>query len=226
MTDYLEEHLGSAEVLLERIQQLEQSASGLSQETTLKEKVNYTDDSFKKSQYIKEKSEIISVKSNRVYDLKNIVNQDNKIVDKPDTDLLIRKKEQDMDVNHCAEKAYSGQNLGQSGTTSGEEETRTSAERAKGRSPLSLQLEDLDRAVSALTAPIPEGREAAQGSYPISQGPAVYPNITNVPGEAWSGPGTATGAHFAYGGAQSWAEQADRIFRRDSRRYDGGFYLY
>lgn len=23
-----------------------------------------------------------------------------------------------------------------------------------------------------------------------------------------------------------WAEQADRVFRRDSRRYDGGFYLY
>lgn len=23
-----------------------------------------------------------------------------------------------------------------------------------------------------------------------------------------------------------WAEQADRAFRRDSRRYDGGFYLY
>ena len=23
-----------------------------------------------------------------------------------------------------------------------------------------------------------------------------------------------------------WAEWADRAFRRDSRRYDGGFYLY
>ena len=23
-----------------------------------------------------------------------------------------------------------------------------------------------------------------------------------------------------------WAERADRVFRRDSRRYDGGFYLY
>lgn len=26
--------------------------------------------------------------------------------------------------------------------------------------------------------------------------------------------------------AQDWTEQADRAFRRDSRRYDGGFYLY
>ena len=27
-------------------------------------------------------------------------------------------------------------------------------------------------------------------------------------------------------GELTWAEQADRAFRRDSRRYDGGFYLY
>lgn len=27
-------------------------------------------------------------------------------------------------------------------------------------------------------------------------------------------------------GGLTWAEQADRAFRRDSRRYDGGFYLY
>ena len=27
-------------------------------------------------------------------------------------------------------------------------------------------------------------------------------------------------------GALGWAEQADRVFRRDSRRYDGGCYLY
>ena len=32
--------------------------------------------------------------------------------------------------------------------------------------------------------------------------------------------------NLAYAGALSWAEQADRVFRRDSRRYDGGFYLY
>ena len=28
------------------------------------------------------------------------------------------------------------------------------------------------------------------------------------------------------GGGLTWAEQADRAFRRDSRRYDSGFYLY
>ena len=28
------------------------------------------------------------------------------------------------------------------------------------------------------------------------------------------------------GGEPTWAEQTDRAFRRDSRRYDGGFYLY
>lgn len=30
----------------------------------------------------------------------------------------------------------------------------------------------------------------------------------------------------AAAGEAEWAEQADRAFRRDSRRYDGGFYLY
>lgn len=45
---------------------------------------------------------------------------------------------------------------------------------------------------------------------------------------------TGRGGAFNVGGREplqssgdlTWAEQADRAFRRDSRRYDGGFYLY
>ena len=32
--------------------------------------------------------------------------------------------------------------------------------------------------------------------------------------------------HLQSSGNLTWAEQTDRAFRRDSRRYDGGFYLY
>ena len=37
------------------------------------------------------------------------------------------------------------------------------------------------------------------------------------------GPGETA---LRYGMELDWAERADRVFRRDSRRYDGGFYLY
>ena len=47
-------------------------------------------------------------------------------------------------------------------------------------------------------------------------------------------PQTGRGENFYPGGRKplqssgdlTWAEQTDRAFRRDSRRYDGGFYLY
>lgn len=35
-----------------------------------------------------------------------------------------------------------------------------------------------------------------------------------------------TAARPGHGREQNWAEQMDRAFRRDSRRYDGGFFLY
>ena len=52
--------------------------------------------------------------------------------------------------------------------------------------------------------------------------------LTEAPdrqGEALSWPVNSTGVGFGED-AMSRAEQLDRVFRRDSRRYDGGFFLY
>lgn len=228
MTDYLEEHLGSAEALLERIRQLEQSASGLSGEAVLKEDAEKSDNFPQKTHDASEKSEIVSKEEQEVYNTASGVNQLKKSVDNLGVDLEIRGKERDIAVNHQAIADDNGKSLEQAEAAAkvGETGARTNAERAENRSPLSDQLEELDRAVSALTTLVPEG----QSSYPISlsapQAPAADPTITGLPGEVWSVPATPAGVDFAYGGTQNWAEQADRMFRRDSRRYDGGFYLY
>ena len=230
MTDYLEEHLGNAETLLERVRQLEQSASGLTAATDPAKNTDKMDNYVDKSQDFKAKSEIVSEEKMEVYNTQTEVNQIKKLVNNLDVDLEIRQKRHDAVVNHQIKTDDNNPDLGQNEMSSLETGTQGNLERAESRSPLSAQREELDRAASALTALIPERRETAQGGYPISLSPsqsaAAGPNITGVPGEGWSMPGAPAGAGFADGGAQIWAEQADRMFRRDSRRYDGGFYLY
>ena len=275
MTDYLEEHLGSAEALLERIRQLEQSASGLTGEASPKENTDNSDELSEKTRDTEEKSKTVSNNKIEVYDVRSKVNQLKNVVDDLNIDLEIREKEQDTVVNPQAiaddneKKLRQGEtastaeemraqtnveemsahtnveemgartnveemgartNAEEMGARTNAEETgaRTNAERAKNRSPLSVQLEELDQAVSTLAALTSAGRESS--TYPISlstpQGTAADPTIPGVPGEIWSTPVMAAGSDLAFGGTQSWAEQADRMFRRDSRRYDGGFYLY
>ena len=48
------------------------------------------------------------------------------------------------------------------------------------------------------------------------------------PRGTWTAGGVAGETARPSGGDEGsrWAEWADRAFRRDSRRYDGGFYLY
>lgn len=271
MIDYLEEHLSDAEALLKRIRQLEQSLFGLSNKSVPDENVDKFDDIDGKMNDVEGKSEVVSGSETEVYNAEMKVNHIKEKVDKPDFGLEIREKEQDMIVNHREKTDDDDWNPRQTktgpelaGKTSQVEETgaKTYVERAENRVPLSAQLEELDRAVSALTVLIPEGRGTAQGGYSISpsspqalaadpnitglpgswsadrradgypfslpglQSLAADPNITGVMGGNWNGTGMPASADFAYGGAQSWAEQADRMFRRDSRRYDGGFYLY
>lgn len=239
LTDYLEEHLDNAEALLERIRRLEQSASGLTGETIPKENTDKSYDFSDTIQDTEEKSGIVSRKQKEVYDTRTKVNLIKETVDDLDLGHEICEKKQDIAVNRQIITDDNSKSPGQAEIVFKAEETgtRTNAERAENRSPLSDQLEELDRAVSALAALTPEGRGDAQSGYPVffsaPQGPVFDPNITAVPGEAWSGPGeawsgpgTPDGAGLAYAETQSWAEQADRIFRRDSRRFDGGFYLY
>ena len=85
------------------------------------------------------------------------------------------------------------------------------------------------------------GWERGQGSYPVSlpgPGAAAFPAAPGQTGHGWAGEAglEITGSPFAGAGrehpgalspgAVRWAEQADKIFSRDSRRYDGGFYLF
>lgn len=113
--------------------------------------------------------------------------------------------------------------------------------RGEGRTlPLLDQLERLERAASAWSA-LPSagtGRLEDQTARTVERD--GYPRALSAPGKNAFPPGMA-GTERAYwrpvnGGPASaalqtedetgWAERADRAFRRDSRRYDGGFFLY
>lgn len=102
---------------------------------------------------------------------------------------------------------------------------------------------------------VPAGRNGEQNTGPVPAGwgaeaglsaDTKMPAVGSVPAEAWAGGGERTPPGWLPDGAvrfwtpaeetgtatpsaqgdMRWAEQADRAFRRDSRRYDGGFYLY
>lgn len=75
--------------------------------------------------------------------------------------------------------------------------------------------------------PVPPGRPAAaevSGGGRTSGAPSGWLSEGAV--RAWT-PAEETGPGLpSASGEMGWAERADRAFRRDSRRYDGGFYLY
>lgn len=226
MTDYLEEHLGGVEALLEWIRQLEQKESGLSWRSISGENVDHMGHFAENAQDNEPKGDLIFLKKKIGCDIKREVDQPDYLVYQTDATL----KKRDIDVSHKVKSGSNTRDLRQIVASSRTEGTQAGGERGESLSPLSAQLEELDRAVSALTTPIPEGRETARVSYPVSlpgpQNLLADPNLIGVPGDAWRGLDAAAGADFAYGGRQTWAEQADRMFRRDSRRYDGGFTLY
>lgn len=94
-------------------------------------------------------------------------------------------------------------------------------------SPLLEQLERLERAAAA--------RAVLQAGAVRNAGPGfeLLPaartgggvGVTGSAGEAWGG-GRGPEGYAAPEEELRWAERADRVFRRDSRRYDGGFYLF
>lgn len=114
-------------------------------------------------------------------------------------------------------------------------------ERQKERPALLEQLEHLERleriSLSVGGAALREGGSAAGGTAEEKRG---FPHSLSRPGleggkelSDWaalpvSGWPPSAGAEMEALGLEeaNWAERADRAFRRDSRRYDGTFYLY
>lgn len=106
--------------------------------------------------------------------------------------------------------------------------------------PLLEQLRQLDWAAELAAVGQRTQEGAGEGAWSRSwsgqSGSALLPGAARrtIPGDAasLSQSGSALSANtvgreaLASAGVLSWAEQADRAFRRDSRRYDGGFYLY
>ena len=127
---------------------------------------------------------------------------------------------------------------GQSGAAADREEDGTDSPQPLSRSyegtgenrgrretaPLAARLERLDRAVSSPART--DGRNGTETSGgrtdPLRR--AALPGLdAGEPEQARrSGPGGLS----APGEGTDWSDQADQAFRRDSRRYDGGFYLY
>lgn len=70
-------------------------------------------------------------------------------------------------------------------------------------------------------------RSAAQAEI-LTRGAAAQStgDRTAVESRAWTAMGRAEPGGTASGGELETAQRVDRAFRRDSRRYDGGFFLY
>lgn len=111
-----------------------------------------------------------------------------------------------------------------------------SPEREETVPPLLNQLKRLERTgvlPLGTASPGPEGgaslRQERTWSPPFSStfpSGAGYPDAAGSPAPDQRGSPGLGESGTPPDGALGWAEQADRVFRRDSRRYDGGFYLY
>lgn len=111
-----------------------------------------------------------------------------------------------------------------------------SPEREETVPPLLNQLKRLERTgvlPPGTASPGPEGgtslRQERTWSPPFSStfpSGAGYPDAAVSPAPDQRGSPGLGESGTPPDGALGWAEQADRVFRRDSRRYDGGFYLY
>ena len=232
MIDYLEEQMGGADALMEQIRRMERSVPGLAREEgQVEARAAGTLPRKEEEQTLDPDGKIETGNEKTVYNLNRQVNLTEKSVDNPGAQRKIQVEEANI--------GQSQQGGDESRTTVGKPdglEEAWSGTKGKQRPPLAVRLEKLERAAAALAAPA-GGRTVQTGwedrrraGYPVSlPGPlerASYPNISGTPGGSQPGENTLNGPAPTTGGVLSWAEQADRAFRRDSRRYDGGFYLY
>lgn len=68
-------------------------------------------------------------------------------------------------------------------------------------------------------------RAARAAALTGGEPPPAEPERRRAEGREWTAPGRSP-RNRAAGGELETARQVDRAFRRDSRRYDGGFFLY
>lgn len=116
----------------------------------------------------------------------------------------------------------------------------------KGGLELAVQLRQLDWAAASMVqirrdrqdgfsadrggvSPVPELSGPGRGSLDLAAwtgtaGGGRFPGAGPAVPAGWSG--ERSDGQPASGMETDWAERADRAFRRDSRRYDGDFYLY
>lgn len=161
-------------------------------------------------------------KDETVYNPEKTVNQTEISVDKLDFDPGVAEKSGKSFVNQLRENENNPTPAGRTDSPSGGKPARME------ESVLSAQLERMDRA-----APVPAGlgpvrREGRAGEYPRPL-PGPYAGISQpleTRERVWAGGEAGQEGRSAPGGDLLLAERADQAFRRDSRRYDGSFYLY
>ena len=226
MTDYLEELLENAGVLLEEMRRLERNVSGpFSQggEEMGSSPPRPVQSFLKEPARDEEEREELplhrAAEQERPGNLLNAMDKDEAI----EKDVFDRQRSEKDQVEELSKK--SGVPLEE-------------AERREERSALLEQVRQLEWAVGAGMGNTTFTRSAAQGGPNVGgrSGSALglagaghgtlYPGEAEPTLESWS-----PGAGFDHSGLTPegglrWAEQADREFRRDSRRYDGGFYLF
>jgi len=247
LTDYLEEVLDNAEALLEQVRRLEQGLPGpAGQSARETEDVSPAGDEEAAQgeetggRPAVEKAEEAEGKTVRAADWNSLVYQEDRSqagLEKgpaepgpsPEEDGALeppRRVQTPLEVLQTSSEAPQRTSL------EVPQRVRTPLETEEGEtSPLLDQVQRLERAAGRSVQLGPgQGRNTSfpqpAGTLAPPRTGTAFPDAPGVPGEGRSG-----GSGFVQNGASAaeelrWAEQADRAFRRDSRRYDGGFYLY
>lgn len=227
MIDYLEKRLGSGGALLKQARQSERELSGPTE-------ANGEERGSGRAEGKWLGRRIVSANSESVDDRKKAVNSRGKKVDglfvpgsgdggeKEDTVSPLKAEE-----NPAALRGWSWR---ESIPTEKGSEQETEGEPG-GKNALAEQLKRLDRMAFAQTGEgwLSKRAERVQISDPTASMLRERSSYLSEGGmldrkQAMTERAPAIGG--AAGGELQWAERADRLFRRDSRRYDGAFYLY
>ncbi len=224
LTDYLEEALDRAGRLLEQVRLAERELSGPGTENGEKGAPDWGSGppAAGTAGEMEDRTAVDRIE--------NIVNSDINIVDNtgitPRLEINGEKRTVNPETENGEKPAPQGifSKLGKEADLSALILQAEGGDKGEDQPALAVQLERLDR-----TAPVTGGGSERRDVHPASLSGlqlAAYPQMAGGAGER---PDVSDGHPAAFalsGGEAGWAERTDRVFRRDSRRYDGGFYLY